>query len=373
MINGIPGIEWFIIPFLKADSIMAFALNKLRVPIIQAPMAGGPNTPAQVAAVANAGGLGSFGFAYSSPQKISDDLEAAKRLTPGPLNANFFIFHDVPTPSTELQHQAIAALKRLPCAQDLRLACPEPPYFPDLNAMLEPVWRHKPAVLTFHFGLPKPDVLEQARSLGITVGVSATCLSDAQAIERAGADFVIAQGIEAGGHRGTFEPDILDDDLPTLSLVRQLCGSLKIPVVAAGGLMTGGDIALAIAAGATAAQLGTAFLVCDESGATPAHKHFLLTKPTRGTTFTHAFSGRRAQGLRNTFIDAMQGQPHLPFPLQNTLTGPLRQVAIQHNDGEHQSLWAGRAYAQARPMSTQKLMEVLEQEYLRSAAIRENP
>ncbi len=352
---------------------MAFALNKLRVPIIQAPMAGGPNTPAQVAAVANAGGLGSFGFAYSSPQHISDDLSAAKRLTSGPLNANFFVFHEVPTPSTELQHQAIAALKRLPCAQDLRMVCPEPPYFPDLNAMLEPVWLHKPAVLTFHFGLPKPEVLERARILGIAVGISATCLAEGQAIEQAGADFVIAQGIEAGGHRGTFEPDILDDDLPTLDLVKQLSGALKIPVVAAGGIMTGGDIARARAAGAAAAQLGTAFLVCDESGATPAHKHFLLTKPTRGTTFTHAFSGRRAQGLRNEFIDAMQGQPHLPFPLQNNLTGPLRKIAVQHNDGEHQSLWAGRAYAQARPMSTQRLMELLEQEYLQSSAVRENP
>jgi len=352
---------------------MAFALNKLRVPIIQAPMAGGPNTPALVAAVSNAGGLGSFGFAYSSPQKISDDLSAAKQLTAGPVNANFFIFHPVPTPSVELQHQAIAALKHLPCAQDLRMVCPEPPYFPDLNAMLEPVWLHKPAVLTFHFGLPKPEILERAHLLGIAVGVSATCLTEGQAIEAAGADFVIAQGIEAGGHRGTFEPDILDEDLTTLALVAQLSAALSIPVVAAGGLMTGGDIARAMAAGAAAAQLGTAFLVCDESGATPAHKHFLLTKPTRGTTFTHAFSGRRAQGLRNEFIDAMHGQPHLPFPLQNTLTSQLRQIAIQHNDGEHQSLWAGRAYAQARPMSTRLLMEVLEQEYLENATTRENP
>lgn len=352
---------------------MAFALNQLRVPIIQAPMAGGINTPALVAAVANAGGMGSFGFAYSSPQKINDDLVAAKKLTSGPLNANFFVFNAVPTPSVELQHQAIAALKRLPCAQDLRLACPEPPYFPDLNAMLEPVWLHRPAVVTFHFGLPQPSVLERARQLGIAVGVSATCLAEGQAIEQAGADFVVAQGIEAGGHRGTFQPDPLDEDLPTLSLVRQLSKALRIPVVAAGGLMTGQDVALAMAAGATAAQLGTAFLVCDESGASPAHKHFLLTKPTRGTTFTHAFSGRRAQGLRNTFIDAMHGQPHLPFPLQNTLTTLLRQHAVQHDDGEHQSLWAGRAYAQARPMSTQRLMEVLDQEYRQSHATRENP
>jgi len=352
---------------------VAFALNTLRVPIIQAPMAGGTCTPALVAAVANAGGLGSFGFAYSAPQKISDDLGAAKRLTSGPVNANFFVFQDVPAPSIELQQQSIAAIKRLPLAHDLRLLAPEPPFFPDLNTMLEPVWLHRPAVLTFHFGLPHSDVLARARLLNIAVGVTATCLAEGQAIEAAGADFVVAQGVEAGGHRGTFQPDSLDEDLATLALVRQLSTSLRIPVVAAGGLMTGGDVALAIRAGASAAQLGTAFLCCDESGASPAHKHFLLTKPTRGTAFTHAFSGRRAQGLKNSFIDAMQGQPHLPFPLQNTLTTPLRQLAVQHDDGEHQSLWAGRAYAQARPMGAQALMKILEREYTQHAKPRENP
>ena len=352
---------------------MGFALNKLRVPIIQAPMAGGVCTPALAAAVANAGGLGSFGFAYSTPQKISDDLGAAKRLTSGPLNANFFVFHGVPAPSTELEQQSVAAIKRLPLAHDLRLQCPEPPFFPDVSAMLEPVWLHQPAVLTFHFGLPQPEVLERARLLGIVIGVSATNLAEGQAIEAAGADFVVAQGIEAGGHRGIFEPDSFDEELPTLALVQQLAKTLRIPIVAAGGLMTGGDVAQAMTAGATAAQLGTAFLCCDESGASPAHKHFLLTKPTRGTAFTHAFSGRRAQGLRNSFIDAMHGQPHLPFPLQNTLTTPLRQRAVQHDDGEHQSLWAGRAYAQARPMRAQALMEVLEHEYRQCASVRENP
>jgi nitronate monooxygenase len=352
---------------------MAFALNTLRVPIIQAPMAGGVCTPALVAAVTNAGGLGSFGFAYSAPQKISDDLGAAKRLTSGPINANFFVFQDVPAPSIELQQQSIAAIKHLPIAHDLRLIAPEPPFFPDLNAMLEPVWLHRPAVLTFHFGLPHSDVLARARLLNIAVGITATCLAEGQAIEAAGADFVVAQGVEAGGHRGTFQPDSLDEDLPTLTLIKQLSTSLRIPVVAAGGLMTGGDVAQAIHAGASAAQLGTAFLCCDESGASPAHKHFLLTKPTRGTAFTHAFSGRRAQGLRNRFIDAMQGQPHLPFPLQNTLTTPLRQLAVQHDDGEHQSLWAGRAYALARPMGAQALMKVLEREYVQHAKPRENP
>lgn len=352
---------------------MAFALNTLRVPIIQAPMAGGVCTPALVAAVANAGGLGSFGFAYSAPQKISDDLGAAKRLTSGPINANFFVFQDVPAPSIELQQQAIAAIKHLPLAHDLRLTAPEPPFCPDLNAMLEPVWLHRPAVLTFHFGLPHPDILARARLLNIAVGVTATCLADGQVIEAAGADFVVAQGVEAGGHRGTFQPDSLDEDLPALALVKQLSTSLRIPVVAAGGLMTGGDVALATQAGASAAQLGTAFLCCDESGASPAHKHFLLTKPTRGTAFTHAFSGRRAQGLRNRFIDAMQGQPHLPFPLQNTLTSSLRQLALQHDDGEHQSLWAGRAYARARPMGAQELMKVLECEYVQYVKQRENP
>ena len=345
---------------------MAFSLNQLRVPIIQAPMAGGPNTPALVAAVGDAGGLGSFGFAYSTPQKISDDLAATKKLTTGPINANFFVFHDVPMPSVELQDHAIAALRHLPESHDLRFSCPQPPFFPNLNAQLEPVWVHCPAVLTFHFGLPAPEVLERARILGIAVGVTATCLAEAQAIEAAGANFVVAQGIEAGGHRGTFAPDIADEDLPTLELVRQLSAALSIPVVAAGGLMTGIDIAHALDAGASAAQLGTAFLCCDESGASPAHKHFILTKPTRGTEFTHGFSGRRAQGLRNSFIDAMRGQPHLPFPLQNTMTSGLRQRALQHDDGEHQSLWAGSAYAQARPMGAAQLMHLLEQEYLQA-------
>jgi len=347
---------------------MSFALEQLRVPIIQAPMAGGINTPALVAAVTNTGGLGSFGFAYSSPQKISDDLAATKRLTAGPINANFFVFSEVPMPSTELQQQAIEALKRLPSTRDLRLACPQPPFFPDLDAQLEPVWLHRPAVLTFHFGLPAPQVLERARILGIAVGITATCLKEAETIEAAGASFVVAQGIEAGGHRGTFVPDVADDDLPTVALVRQLKDKLNIPVVAAGGLMTGSDVSLALSAGASAAQLGTAFLCCDESGATPAHKHFLLTKPTRGTQFTHAFSGRRAQGLRNHFMDVMQGQPHLPFPLQNALTTGLRQLAVQHNDGEHQNLWAGRAYAQARPMRAAELMLLLEREYLETKA-----
>lgn len=347
---------------------MAFSLDKLRVPIIQAPMAGGTCTPALVGAVSNAGGLGSFGFAYCTPQKISDDLAAVKRLTSGPVNANFFVFHDVPMPSVELQQQAIHALKKLPDAQDLRLACPQPPFFPSLMTQLEPVWLHRPAVLTFHFGLPAPDVLARARIHGIAVGVTATCLAEAQAIEAAGADFVVAQGIEAGGHRGTFHPDTLDEDLTTSALVRQLAPVLNIPVVAAGGLMTGADIARSMAEGAAAAQLGTAFLCCDESGASPAHKHFLLTKPTRGTQYTHAFSGRRAQGLRNHFMDAMQGQPHLPFPLQNTLTSSLRQHAVQHDDGEHQSLWAGRAYAQARPMSAAELVKTLEQEWTASQA-----
>lgn len=343
---------------------MAFSLNQLRTPIIQAPMAGGPNTPALAAAIADAGGLGSFGFAYSTPQKISDDLAATKKLTSAPINANFFVFHEVPSPSAELEHLAIAALKRLPDSHDLRFSCPQPPFSPDLNAQLEPVWLHRPAVLTFHFGLPDPEVLEKARILGIAVGVTATCLAEAQAIEAAGANFVVAQGIEAGGHRGTFTADIADEDLPTFTLVRQLSAHLRIPVVAAGGLMTGADIAQALAAGASAAQLGTAFLCTDESGASPAHKHFLLTKPTRGTQFTHAFSGRRAQGLRNSFMDAMQGQPHLPFPLQNTMTSGLRQRALQQNDGEYQSLWAGSAYAKTRPMPAAQLMQLLEQEYL---------
>jgi nitronate monooxygenase len=330
-------------------------------------MAGGVNTPALAAAVANAGGVGSFGFAYSSPARIDADLRAAQSLTQGVLNANFFLFSPVAAPTAEQFTQARAALQSLPGADGIDLPEPREPWFVDLAPMLEPVWALKPHILTFHFGAPSAGLVQRAHRTGIAVGATATCLSEAQQIEASGADFVIAQGIEAGGHRGCFDAqldDTTDDNLTALDLTRQLCRHLAIPVVAAGGIMDSQNVRRALEAGAVAAQMGTAFLACDESGASSAHKRLLL-EPDRGTVLTRVFSGRRARGLRNAFIESYGAKAVLPFPIQNTLTGPVRAAAVSRDDGEYQSLWAGTHYARAKSGTAAALMADLARDLAR--------
>lgn len=339
-------------------------LTQLALPIIQAPMAGGITTPQLVAAVANHGGVGSFGFAYSSPDKIQADLAAAQALTSGPINANFFIFDAVHLPSVTAQVSAVEALRRLNLGDgDVQAhTIPVAPFYPNLMDQLEPVWSARPAMLSFHFGLPPDGVLAQAHALGISVGVTATSLTEALAIQVAGADFIIAQGIEAGGHRGQFDWQAEDTELSTLELTTLLVKNCHIPIIAAGGIMSGSDIQVILERGATAAQLGTAFLCCDESGAAPSYQHYLLTQQDRPTVMTKAFSGRYARSLENAFTRDMQDQMTLPFPIQNTLTGPMRRWASAQHNAEYQSLWAGTAYAHIRSTSTGVLMQQLRSE-----------
>jgi nitronate monooxygenase len=339
-----------------------FNFTQLNLPIIQAPMAGGVTTPQLVAAVANQGGVGSFGFAYSAPEKIHADLVTAQSLTSGPINANFFIFSPVCLPSDQMQKNAMQALCSLGVDGVQSLTIPAEPFYPNLMEQLEPIWNARPAILSFHFGLPPEGVIEKAHALGIAVGISATSLEEALAIESAHADFIVAQGIEAGGHRGQFDLQAKDEALSTLALTAQLAKHCHTPIVAAGGIMNGADIHAALANGAQAAQMGTAFLCCDESGTPPSYRHYLLHKQDRPTTLTKAFSGRLARGLENTFTHTMQTQTTLPFPIQNTLTGPLRQWASTQNNAEYQSLWAGTAYAQIRSMSTAALVQKLREE-----------
>lgn len=361
-----------------------FSFSDLKIPVIQAPMAGGVCTPALVAAVANAGGVGSFGFAYSTPQKIAEDLMAARALMSngssagngsaggnvspsrqargGVINANFFVFKPVALPESDVQQAAMQALQNIPVPQDVFDTPPEipsAPFYPDLHEQIAPVWQHKPDIITFHFGIPDASIVDHAHALGIAVGMTATCVTEAIAIEAAGADFIVAQGIEAGGHRGIFDVNADDEKLSTLELTRQLVKQISVPVVAAGAIMDWTDIRAVIDAGATAAQMGTAFLCCEESGATPAHKDFLLNQTQRGSTMTKGFSGRPARGIRNAFIDHMQDQTTLPFPIQNSFTGGMRKWAAQTNNGEYQSLWAGTEYHRARAMTAKALLATL--------------
>lgn len=341
-----------------------FNFSKLTVPVIQAPMAGGINTPALASEVANVGGVGSFGFAYSTPQKISEDLLATKALTNGPINANFFVFSPVDLPTISIQEQAITSLKNLPIDGEPSISIPQAPFFPNIEDQLQPIWEHRPAILTFHLGLPPRSVMEKARSLGIAVGITATNLEEAISIEKAGADFVIAQGIEAGGHRGIFHPDQFDEKLTTIELTKRLVKGCSSPIISAGAIMDGADIARALKAGAVAAQLGTAFLCCEESGASRVHKDYLLTQQNRHSVFTKGFSGRPARGIDNQFIQLMENKPVLPFPIQNTMTAPIRQLAGQTNYGEYQSLWAGQDFKRVRKLKAKDLVLALKEELL---------
>jgi len=341
-----------------------FSFSKLSLPIIQAPMAGGINNPRLASEVSNAGGVGSFGFAYSTAQKISEDLAATRALTSGPINANFFVFSPVGLPEQTVQQKALEALKNLPLEGEYSLAIPLAPFYPDLEEQLKPVWEHCPDLLTFHFGVPSPSILARARALRIAVGITATSPKDAMAVEKAGADFVVAQGIEAGGHRGIFNPFEADEKLTSVELTKQLVRGCSIPVVAAGAIMDGADIASALKSGAVAAQLGTAFLCCEESGASPAHKEYLLKHHSKGSVFTTGFSGRPARGIDNEFIRLIENKMVLPFPIQNALTASLKQLARKTNNGEYQSLWAGQDYARTRQLSAKNLMLALKEELL---------
>lgn len=341
-----------------------FNFSRLEAPIIQAPMAGGINNPKLASEVANAGGVGSFGFAYSTPQKISEDLVATRALTKGPINANFFVFSTLDLPAQAIQAQAIEALRNLPIVGDYSVSIPQAPFYPDVEEQLNPVWEHCPEIVTFHFGIPPLRAIEKAHSLGIVVGITATSVEEAIAIEKAGADFIVAQGIEAGGHRGIFDPNGADEKLTAINLTKKLIKCCSIPIVCAGAIMDGADIANALKAGAVAAQLGTAFLCCDESGASPAHKDYLLNQQSRGSVFTKGFSGRLARGIENEFIRLMKDKAILPFPIQNTMTASLRQLAGKTNNGEYQSLWAGQGYARTRNLSAKDLMLALKKELL---------
>lgn len=348
----------------------ASLLDELSVPVVQAPMAGGVSTPLLAGAVAAAGAVGSLGFAYSSAERIAADLEAAGSCARGgPINANFFLFQPVPEgagagPAAE---HARAALDELRVGSGLQapvVQLPGPPWFPDLTEQLEPVWDLRPAILSFHFGVPSQWVIERAHQLDIAVAVTATQVDEAKRIQDSGVDWVVAQGVEAGGHRGLFDPSGPDQRLETETLVRGLrLAGLRIPIVAAGGAMDGHDIQRLISVGAAAVQMGTAFLCCPESGASAVHKRLCADGHDRGTDFTTGFSGRPARGIRNRFMDAAADAPVLPFPLQNTMTTRLRAAAVAVGDPEYQSLWAGTGYRRARAVGAGELVRLLAAEW----------
>jgi nitronate monooxygenase len=339
----------------------------LGTPIIQAPMAGGPSSQELVAACSAAGSLGSFGFAFTQPAEMKRQAAWVRGKTDRPFGINLFTAQQPGPIDAGAQRAALEAVAGY--YKELGLPSPEPvsaPYAPDLEAQLKAVEEIAPRVFTVHLAdLPEKN-LRNLKVKNILVGGSATCIAEAQRLESLGFDFVIAQGGEAGGHRGSYLRDPYQSLTGTLALTRLLARAVKLPVVAAGGIMDGAGIAAVLALGAQAAQLGTAFIACPESGAPQIHKDLLLKQTEDSTRLTEKFSGKPARGLANRFMSEMKDAPQLAFPAQNSVTGKLRQASAKAGKPDFVALWAGQAAPLSRALPAAELVAKLQAEALES-------
>jgi nitronate monooxygenase len=326
-------------------------LLRVEHPILQAPMAGGITTPELVAAVSEAGALGAFAAGYLTPDAIREAIRRIRALTSRPFQVNLFVPEQTGAPSPDDVARAVRALE--PLRAEVGLSAPAAPgarpRFPD---QLLVVLEEAVPVFSFTFGNLGAEDVEAVRRRGAVVLGTATTVREARALAAAGVDAVVAQGSEAGAHRGTFAVPAAQALVGGLALVPQVVDAVEVPVVAAGGIMDGRGIAAALALGASGVQMGTAFLACPESGAHRVYKEAILARAEDDeTVLTRAFSGKLARGIANRFTREMEGAPLLPYPLQNGLTADLRQAAARAGRADLMSLWAGqgRALATSRP------------------------
>ena len=331
-----------------------------KFPILQGPMAGGASGPALVAAVSSAGGLGCFAASLLSPSAMRDQVALIRSLTDQPFLINLFV-QEVPAPSAAEVDAAVQLLA--PIWKSLGWeALPIPSaWCEDFSAQLDALIALRPAAASFTFGILTPVQVERLHDAGIVVIGTVTSVEEALAWETVGADAVIASGTEAGGHRGTFIGAQEDSMLPARQLWPQVAEAVSIPMIAAGGIMTGVDINEALALGAKAVQMGSAFLVCDESGINAIYRQALIDADDTPTRLTRAFSGRYARGLENRFMREMQAvESRVPaYPVQNALTTAIRAAAASKGDPELMSLWAGAEIKRARPLPVARLMQTL--------------
>ncbi|MRW84975.1 2-nitropropane dioxygenase [Pseudoduganella sp. FT26W] len=329
-------------------------------PIIQGPTAGGFNTPAQVAAVSNAGALGSLACSLLSPDAIREQTAQIRTLTDRPFCLNFFA-QETPKPSAAEVERAKELLKPIWSSLGWSELPTPAKWCEDFAAQFETLIALRPAVASFTFGILNVEQIQRLHDAGIFVVGTITHADEALAWESRGADAVIASGVESGGHRGTFIGPQEAARLGTFELLPLVVAAVNIPVISAGGIMDGADIKRALDGGAQAVQMGTAFLVSDESSIGAAYKQRLLTAGDHPTRLTRTFSGRYARGLENRFMREMAVNEHLlpPYPVQNALTSPIRAEAARRGETELMSLWCGTGVARARPMPVAKLIETL--------------
>jgi nitronate monooxygenase len=347
------------------DSPNLLARLGVALPIIQAPMAG-VGTPALAAAVSNAGALGSLGVGAMNAQSARAAIHELRALSSKPFNVNVFTHAPaVADPVRESRwleylapHFARFGAKPPTALREIYTS------FVEDDAIFEMLLDERPAMVSFHFGLPSATKIAALREAGIVLVASATNLDEAAQIQAAGLDGIVAQGAEAGGHRGNFDPSAPDELLGTMALVRLIVREIPLPVIAAGGIMDGAGIAAALALGAQAAQLGTAFVASPESAADAAYRAALLSPESR-TTFISAISGRAARGIKNRFSELGDdpARPALPdYPIAYDAGKALHGAAKAQGSAEYAAQWAGQAVRLTRAMPAAELVETLVRE-----------
>jgi len=328
---------------------MVLGFWDIMVPIVGAPMAGGPGTPALAAAVSNAGGLGFVPGGDVSAERLAEDIAAARAATTGPPGVNLF----VPQPSVadwvQLDYYA-EELEEIADYYQVAVGHPEFGGDDDWERKLEVVADVRPELVSFTFGVPAPDVIGRLGALGLLVMVTVTSAYEAGVAIAAGADSLVVQGPDAGGHRGTFAPDMDPGTESLHELIDRIHRAHReVPIIAAGGLGTAGDVAGALRRGAVAAQVGTALLLSEEAGTNPAHRTAMKNQLFGKTIVSRAFSGRYARGLENEFVRMLDTVAPLGYPEVNQMTLPIREAAAAMEDPNGMTLWAGTAFREARP------------------------
>jgi len=334
---------------------MTFHPRDLEVPIVLAPLAGGPGTPALAIAVSEAGGLGFIGAGYRATDGVRSEIEAIRQATSRPFGVNLFVPGDATVDDVALRGYAELIAEE---ARRYGVAAGEPRRDDaDWSAKLDLLVAQPVPVVSFTFGCPPREAISALRAAGSAVWITVTEVSEAVTAREAGADALVVQGVEAGGHRGSFVDRDRWSQVGVLPLLRLVANELELPMIAAGGIADGPGVAAVLAAGANAAQLGTAFLRTPEAGTAAAHRK-ALANPGR-TSLTRSFTGRLARGLVNKFMEdhdahAVQAYPHVHY-----LTAPLRAAARLRGDADMVNLWAGEAFSLSQEIPAGDLVRKL--------------